>query len=151
PRCDFRLSKLPVRGPLQRRQLRAVLRVDQVREVVRPESVVFLGRPQVPGVLELAAGQLRELGVDGGGLLRALAAAGVHPARLLEPRVVAVAVLRGLPVGVADEAGEPGLLKRAAGPVALGAEGVGALLLDGAAADAAEEAARSRDRRLHGR
>src|SRR5690606_29602288 len=85
------------------------------------------------------------------GLLRALAAACVHPARLLEPRVVAVAVLRGLPVGVADEAGEPGLGERPGGTVAFGAEGVGALLLDGAAADAAEEAARRRDRRLHGR
>src|SRR5690606_40959738 len=109
-------GKLPVRGPLQGRQLRAILRVHQVGEVVWAESVVLLGRPQVPGVPELAAGQLRELGVDGGGLFRALAAAGVHPARLLEPWIVAVAVLRGLPVGVADEAGEPGLGERAAGP-----------------------------------
>src|SRR5690606_18384886 len=140
---DLRVGELAVRGPLQRRQLRAVPRVHQVGEVVRAEPVVLPVGAQIPGGPELPVTERRARGVGGGGLPCALAAAGARPARLLEPRVVAVAVLRGLRVGVTDEAGEPGLGKRAAGTVALGAEGVGALLLDGAAADAAEEAARS--------
>lgn len=153
PARDLGVGQLPVGGSFRPGKLDPVhLPVEQVAEVVGPEPVVrFLGvtSPAVGAGGPVPEG--RDPVVELGESLLPLPASGVDPARPVELGMGPVAVFGSLPDGVTGEAGEEVAVEGSVDAVALGAERIGAFLLDRAAGDAMEKAAvvpdRSRERR----